>query len=787
MTALQTKLIRDLAYLRTQAVAIALVIGCGVATFVMSVSVLRSLERTRDRYYDDFRFAQLFVQVKRAPRGLAERLAEIPGVAAVQTRVVAELSLDLDDMAEAAVGRMVSIPDFGEPALNRLHLRRGRMPDPERRGEVLVNEAFALAHRLEPGDRLRALLNGRREELTVVGVALSPEYIYQIRAGDLFPDDRRFGVFWMRERPLAAAFDLTEAFNDASFALMHGAVEPEVIRRIDDLLAPYGGLGAVGRADQVSHRYVSDELAQLRAMASVPPAIFLLVAAFVLNVVLNRVIATQREQIAALKAFGYTPAELGWHFGQLALLIVLAGVAIGAAVGGWLGGGLAEMYGRFFRFARMDYRLDPAVVLLAGGFSVLAGAFGVTAALWRVMRLPAAEAMRPEAPARYRVTWLERTGLLRRLSQVMRMAVRQIERHPLRAALSTLGVALGVAVMILGSFTRDVVNYIIDFQFGAVQHYDYTITLYEPAAPDALPALARLPGVLRAEPYRAVPVRLAHGRRTHRAGLLGLAEDRELLQLRDTAERVVAVPADGLLLSEALARLLDVRRGDVLQVQVLEGSRPVRSLAVTDTLRDFSGLSAYMDLAALNRFMREGRLLSGAFLRIDPAAEARLHARLKATPRVAGASSQHAALRGFQDTLSENLLRMRLFNVAFAGIIAFGVVYNAARITLSERARELATLRVIGLTRAEVSGTLLGEVALLTLAALPLGLGLGRLLAGLAVKALETETQRFPLVVASSTYAAAAVTVLAAALVSGLVVRRRIDGLDLVAVLKSRD
>ena len=436
MRALQRKLLRDLITLRTQAVAIALVIASGVATFVMSISMLHSMERTRDAYYGECHFAHLFVTVKRAPERLATRLAEIPGVASVQTRVVVEVPLDLPDMLEPAVGRIVSIPDWGEPSLNRLHLRRGRLPEPDRRGEVVVNEAFALAHHLVPGDRFRAVLNGRRESLLVTGVALSPEYVYQIRGGDLFPDDRRFGVLWMRRRPLEAAFDLRQAFNDATFTVMHGAIEAAVIRRIDDLLAPYGGRGAIGRADQVSHRYLSDELTQLRAMAYVPPVIFLLVAAFVLNLVLGRLISTQREQIAVLKAFGYTRASLGWHYSQMALVIVFTGVALGAAAGFWLGENLAEIYANFFRFPTLLFRLDPLAVLQAAGVSLLASAIGVGSAVGRVVRLAPAEAMKPEAPAPYRPSWLERRGLSPWRSQTSRMIARQISRHPLRASLS---------------------------------------------------------------------------------------------------------------------------------------------------------------------------------------------------------------------------------------------------------------------------------------------------------------------------------------------------------------
>lgn len=787
MTALQHKLVRDLLYMKMQAAAIALVIGCGVATCVMSISVLRSLEAARDRYYETGRFAHLFAHAKRAPRQIAARIAEIPGVAGVETRIVAEAPLDMPGLPEQAVGRFVSIPDFGEPALNRLHLRSGRWPDPDRRGEVLVNEAFAAAHRMNPGSQFRAVLNGRRQDLVVAGVALSPEYIYQIRGGDLFPDDLRYGVIWMRDRQLAAAFDLTKSFNDVAVALMPRAVAGDVVLKLDALLAPYGGLGATGREEQVSNRYISDELTQLRAMASVPPAIFLLVSAFVLNVLVGRIITMQRDQIAMLKAFGYSPAALGWHYAQMTLVIVGAGTVIGTAAGAWFGSGLAELYARFFRFPSMHFRIDAGVVALAAGLSTAAGALGVASAVLRAMSLAPAEAMRPEAPAAYRPAWLERSGLGRWLTPSTRMIARQIERHPLRSALSTLGIALGIAVMMLGSFSKDVVNAIIAFQFGAVQHYDFLVTTFEPAPPEATHAFARLPGVLRAEPFRSVAVRLVHGRHARRVAVLGLAADRQLLIPRDSRELPAAVPPSGLLLSEKLAELLHVRPGEELTIEVLEGSRAVRTLPVAATLRDFSGLSAYMDLAALNRFMREGRIVSGAFLRVDPAASASLHSRLKASPAVAGVSSQLASLRSFESTFSENLLRMRLFNVAFASIIAFGVVYNAARITLSERARDLATLRVVGLTRREVWGTLAGEVAVLALAAVPIGLVVGRGLVEVAARALETETQRFPIVVSAVTCAEAVSTILAAALVSALAVGRRISHLDLVAVLKSRD
>lgn len=787
MKALQRKLLRDLRVLWTQAVAISLVVACGVATFVMSVSVLQSLERMAARYYDEARLPHLFAHLQRAPVSLERRLAEIPGVAAVQTRVVAEVTLDLPGVVEPAVGRLVSIPDRGEPVLSRLHLRRGRWPEAERRGEVLANEAFASAHGLQPGDSLRAVINGRREQLTVVGIALSPEYVYQIRGGDMVPDDRRFGVLWMRDRPLAAAFDLAKAFNDLAVAVTPGASLPEVTAGIDALLAPYGGRGAYGREEQVSHRTVANELSQLRAMALVAPVIFLLVAAFILNVVLNRMIATQREQIATLKAFGYTRREIGAHYLTFALLIVFAGTALGTAVGGWLGSGLADLYVRFFRFPDQHYEVSAGVLASAVGISALAGVLSVAMAILRVVRLAPAEAMRPEAPAQFHLGFLARPGHRHPLPPLAQLTLRQLARHPVRAALSALGIALGIAVMILGSFSSDLVDRLMQDQFEATQRFDYSVTFVEPSSREILHGTARLPGVLRTEGFRSVPVRLRHGPRSRLTSLLGLEPDTTLLRPIDLQGRPARLPARGLLLSEKLAQLLGVNPGDRLDVEVLEGARPVRSIAVAGTVRDFSGQAAYLSREELNAFLREGAVFSGAFLLADPREEPALYAQIKQTPRIAGVTSTQSLIASFRKLMSENLLRMRLFNVIFASIIAFGVVYNAARVTLSERAWELATLRVIGLTRREVSSTLLGEIGVLTLLAVPTGLVLGNLLSRLTVRALETETQHFPLVIEPATYAKAVITVLAATLISSLVVRRRIDRLDLVAVLKSRD
>jgi putative ABC transport system permease protein len=787
MTALTRKLLRDLWHMKGQAFAISLVVGSGVATFVMALNTLESLKNSRIAYYERYRFAEVFAQLKRAPDSLAERIAEIPGVARVQTRVVEDVNLDVAGMAEPAVGRLISIPEDRMPILNDLHLRSGRYIEPGRPGEVLVSEAFAQGHHLQPGDHVLAVINGHRQLLQIVGVALSPEYIISIQAGGLIPDDRRFGVFWMGYRELASAFDMYGAFNDVSLTLMAGASEPDVIRRLDLLTEPYGGLGAFGREDQVSHRYLSDEMSGLRTMGTIAPAIFLGVAAFLLNAMLSRIIATQREDIAMLKAFGYSNLQVGRHYLDFALVIVAVGMVLGTTAGMWLGHGLTDMYARFYRFPLSLYQVHGLVVALGFLVSLAAAVVGVSGAVRRAVRLPPAEAMRPEPPADYRPTLVERVGLQRLFSQPSRMILRHLERQPVKALLSCFGISLAAAILVVGSFMKDSLDAVMDLQFRKAQRQDVMLSLVEPASAGALDSIDHLPGVRYAEPFRSVPVRLRYRQHTRRAAIMGLERAPDLYRVLGDRDQSVPLPAAGLLMSAELARRLEARVGDRITVEVLDGRRPVRDVPLAGLVPDTFGLNVYMRLPALHALLQEGGSVSGAFLETDPTRTADLFRSLKETPRVAAVTLKEAALRNFQDTVGENLMRMRLFNMIFASIIAFGVVYNSARISLSERSRELATLRVMGFTRAEISMILLGEMAVLTLAAIPFGLVLGYGMAGWLASSMDTELFRLPWVVARSTYGFAVAVVLAAALFSALVVRRKLDYLDLVAVLKARD
>lgn len=787
MRALNRKLVRDLWHMRGQMAAIGVVVACGVATVVTTRTSYTSLLASRASYYEQYRFADVFVHLKRAPASAGFQLAALPGVASLETRIVSGVTLDVPGLPEPATGLLVSIPERGRPILNDLHLRRGRWLEPGRREEVLASEAFAAANGLVVGDSLGAVLNGRWQRLRIVGIAISPEYVYEIGEGGLFPDNRRFGILWMSHNAMAAAFDMTGAFNDAALHLERRASLSDVLGAVDRALERYGGMGAYGRHDQVSARFLEDEIAQNRVSGTVVPAIFLGIAAFLLNLVLGRLVTTEREQIAVLKAFGYSDWVVGWHYLKFALVALLLGSAAGVGLGLRFAALTISRYADFYRFPEFVFRLDWTALILGVFVTVVAAVLGAVSAVRRVVTLPPAAAMQPERPARFRGGVFERLGLDRRLRVPGRLIARNLERRPIKAALSVLGIALAVAVLLVGRFFVDAILRIADVQFRHVQRENLVVVFNASQPAHAVYDLGHLPGVLRVEPFRSIPARLRAGHHSRRGALLGLERGAELRRLVGADFRVTPLPPEGLVLTAKLAEILRVTPGDSVTVEVLEGARAVRRVPVVGTVNELVGLSAYMDAGALHGLLREGNTVSGAFLRVDPAAAPSLYDRLKRLPGVAGVSSRDAALASFEATLARSIGLLTTILVGFAGALAVAMVYNAARIALSERARELASLRVLGFTRGEISVMLLGEQALLALSGIVAGLGIGYGLCAILAGLYQWELFRIPLVLSGRTYAFAVAVIAAAALGSGLLVRRRLNRLDLVAVLKTRE
>lgn len=787
MRMLDRKLLRDLRRIWMQCIAIALVLGCGIMVMILSSGTQRSLEATRAEYYERNRFGDVFASLTRAPRGLLSQIAEIDGAARVEGRVVLTALVDLEGKPGPASALVISVPPSGEPVLNLPILRNGRMPQPDHLEEVAVSEAFAEANGLGPGARFRAVLDGRMRTLRVTGVVISPEYIYTVGTGAMEPDDENFGILWMSERAAAALTDLEGAFNDLSLTLARGADERAVIAALDRILAPYGGSGAHGRDRQASNVFIEGELKQLGAMATVLPPIFLLVSAVLVNLVLGRLVALDRAQIGLFKALGYPTRAIAAHYTKMTLGIGIAGVSLGWAFGWWLGHELTELYTQFFRFPRLIYRPAAAPLAISGALGMAAVVLGGLRAVRAATRLAPAVAMAPAAPPVYHRGWLDRLGGCLGLRQTSMMILRSLFRWPGRAAVTLFGVTGSVAVLVASFFTFDAIELMMEELFERANRQHATITLTDPVNARATLDALSLPGVIASEGVYAAPVRLVAGTASRLVTLQGREAGARLARLLDPEGNPVAVPGSGLVLAEGLAERLNLRPGDLVRLDLLSAPRGSWEIPVAAVIRQSLGQDAYIDGETFFRLIGQAPQVNMIHLAIDRNELATLQAKTKETPAIARFTLWSDVRRQFEETLDESLVTMTAIFASLGMLITIGVVYNAARIQLAERAHELASLRVLGFRRGEVGYVLVAEQMLLTLLAIPLGWLAGYGFCAMMAEGFSTEVVSIPVIVTRRTYAVAAIIVILTAFASALVVRRSLDRIDIVSAMKQKE
>lgn len=787
MSPLDRKLLRDLWRIKGQASAIGAVIAVGVLMLVMMSGLVTSLDETRRAYYERYRLAEVFAPVKRAPEHLLAELAAVPGVGTVEGRITGHALIDLAGLDLPLRALAVSIPDFRAPRLNDFYLSAGRLPRREHPDEILLLKGFADAHRLRPGDTFKVTINGARHRLRIVGLAQAPEFLYITAPGEIMSDDARYGVIWMSLTAISAAYDLDGAFNEALLSLGRYAQLPAVLDGVDRILEPYGGLGAYSLEDQTSNRFISEEIAGLRATAKAVPPIFLAVAAFLLYIVISRMVQAERGQIGLIKAFGYTNLETGAHYFKLIVVIAAGGAIVGCLLGIAAGRALVDMYLLYFKFPFLIFQLEPMSFITGFLVSVLSASAGGLLVLRQVFKLTPASAMRPATPPDFSHTGSLARYVQSRLDQPSRMVIRRLTRQPGRMAGATLGIAAGMALSVAMIGIMNGFNRTIDLTFNVVDHSDLSLSFNEPLSDAVVFTLQSLPGVIEVEPIRYVPVVLHHGLNRYLGTITGLTPDARLYRAVNRSMETIPLRENGIFLGQALASILGVRPGDSLTVEVREGRRPTLTIPVAGVAETLLGAPVFMDLGSLNRSLREPNRISGAYLRIDSARRGAIYRALKDMPMVAGVSLKDDARGALQKQMDSGAGAMRYVMIAIASIITFGIVYNAARIAYAERARDLASLRVIGFSRGETAFVLLGELAVVTLAALPLGAVLGYYLSFAVAVGFSTDLYQIPAVFSPQSYGMAALAVMSAAAVSGWLVKRDIDTADLVSALKIRE
>jgi len=752
LSPLKRKLLRDLNRRKISVLVLAAIVMVGVGSLILMTSVYRDLDAARAAYYRDQRLGDFIIDLKRAPESAPELAAGLPQIREAHGRVSMATLLDLDGAEEPLTGLVLSLPPDRRPVLNDVLLRSGAwFSGPDER-EALLDHAFAAANRLEPGDRLKVLLLDQQHEVLVVGTVMSPEFVYVIPAGGGFaPDPARFGVLFMPEEFLQRACDLEGAYNqilgrvfDASPAALARTLE-----LLEDLYDPWGVLQATAMIDQPSVRFLNDELRGLKVSSFIQPAVFLGVAMLILNVLAGRIVAQQRAIIGTLRAVGYSPAALAGHFLAFGLAIGLFGGLAGSALAVWLQPLMIGLYRQFYALPRFEAHFHADLHLLGMATSLLFAGAGTVRAARRAARLHPALAMRPPPPERGSHVWLEGVGIVwERLSFRWRLVLRSIFRNPFRSGVNVFAVAVSGSIIVMTFGMVDSLDYLMDYEFRAVSRQELTIALRDPAGPRAPAEFGALAGVSLVEPQLNVPARLSYGSRTKRLGVVGLPRGNRLYTPLDGDGRPITIPPEGLVLADKVARLLGVRVGDVLTLRPLIGQRREVRAPVVAVVPTFLGLGAYADLQYLSRLIGEewaaNALLGSTYDKQDLRAT---YAEIKEHPTVVGVARRLRALEQMQETFGRNMGVMLTIMVFFAGLIGFGSVVNTSLVSLSEREREVGTLRVLGYGPGEVAAILRGEQ--LILSALGVGLGLigGIGLSHLLARAYDTELYRFPVVI----------------------------------------
>ena len=786
MTGLHRKLFRDFVSLGPQVFTIALLILGGLSVMFSSWSSYESLERAKNFFYNEYQFGDIFVDIVRAPESIVHKISQWEGVRRVESRILKDGLIDVPGQIEPALGRFISWKGIHQK-INLIYLRQGRMPQKNSVTEVVVHEAFAVAHHLKVGDSLQVLLAGKKRKLIISGVGLSAEYVYALSPVAPLPDDKHFGIFWVRQEDMESWTSMNGSLNSLQIQVEDYRYLEELKRKLDILLQPYGSIQSYDRSQQVSHIFVQDEIRQQRVMAIIVPFIFLSVAMFILNIILSRVITLHRAPIATLKALGYSSISLFLHYFQLVTLILLAGILPSLFCGAWIGQWYSKLYQDFFRFPSIDFHLAPQAIFLGFSAGLIPGWIGALNTLKKVISLQPAEALRPPTPPPFQKGLFEKFKIFQSMGIFSKMILRSMLFRPWRLFFSVMGIAASLAILINGSFWTDVIDFMIQRQFQEMHREDLTITLNHPRHLSVFAELKHLPGVFMLEGQRSVPVRIQFQNKKKEISVLGWNPHAVLSRILDKDGREIQPAQGGVVLSRYFESSFGLKIGDKVIMKLLQGSQSQWDVPVMGFVDDMMGQQAYVWKSDLHHWLKESEVVETIHMKIDPQYSNSIYVALKEKPEVLGITIRKLLLESFTQSVGDMILVFTMILFLFALAIAAAVIYNSARIGFSERGWELASLRILGFGIWKTFEVIFLDIGIQVLLAILPGLGLGFGLSYLSTSFIQNDTFKFPLVIHPSTYGLAVLVLMFTFLGSGMFLYRQVSGLDFSDALKARE
>ena len=747
---LHRKLLRELLASGMTVLAIVLVTMVGIACFVAMRSAHRNLSWARDYYYSRGRMADFWISVKKLPRGELARLKDVPGIVEIEPRIRFPVTVDLPDQNKPLAGVAISLPDSFRPTLNQIEILRGGYFTGTQPKEVIVNDVFAEAHGLRVGDKITLNLGRRREDLTIVGTAFSCEFVYPLGPAAIVPDREGFGIFYLKDSFAQDVYDMAGAANELVGRLTPAAREAartilaELERRIDE----YGVISNVPLDEYPSNTFLSQEIEGLRAFAFIIPAVFLIVAGIIVNIVMIRRIEQQRIIIGTLKALGMDDRLIGWHVLEYALAVGALGGILGCGLGQWLANSMTYLYGRFYEFPRLPSRCYPDLHIEAVALAILAAAAGGWQGMRRSLTLEPATAMRPAAPPVGGSVFLERLRFFwQTLTPPWRMVFRYLLRHPFRTVAGLVTGLLATAVMSMILSLTIGIDYLMTFHFQWVYRSDATLVLKNEQNDTVMDEVRQLPGVRWVEPVLAVPVTLRYQGREKLTAVTGLRQDRRLTVPRDRLGHAIAIPPVGFVISRQLAQEFGLAAGDEVEWRPVKGRREWYRSPITSIADDYVGTAVYANIAYLTQVLGEEYPVNRIQISLDrnPQQRLRFFQSLKKLAEVEEVLNHADMKANLENTLLRNIWVILSFEIGFAGSLFFGALLSAGVIAVEERRREFGALYVTGYTPLQIGGLLAREHLVILTLGLIMGLPLGYVLADYVVATHQSDVLRMPL------------------------------------------
>ena len=778
------KLGRDFMGLLAPAIVLSLVMTAGLSSLIMSRSVLKSLLESKKRTYQQLQFADLFIPLVRIPRNALERLKQFDEVQRVECRITADGQVLLPSEKQNIQARFHSLASEGS-VLNVLKIMDGRFPPHSSYTNALLSDAFASAWKIKPGDTVELLLKGRKLKLRVSGLVRSAEYVYQAGSATSIPEDRLFSVWWINERLLEEIMQMRSSCNDILMSLKRGSHWHALQKPMEKILRPFGYTQMIPRDRQISNYFIESELTQLKAMAIFVPGIFLSVTLFLLNITMARVLLTQRESIGTLYAFGLPRIQLLLNTLILGLLCLVPGAILGMFFGWWLAKEVFRIYLEFYRFAYSEFQFDTNSALLSILLCITTGLAGSAFALRGLLSNTPAALLRPNPPAHTRSTRFDSLGVLRHLSLTTRMSLRNLFRRPFQSIVTAAGLAISLALLVFARFERIAISQMIEREFELTQLQTHTF-LFSTRLPNSIGNSIRYllpPGLL--ETHLTLPVILEKGIASRE---LTLQIKRETHQLRgDAPERQRTLTHSGLSLSRSLAEALNVKPGDDVQITTREAIPKSATIRISNLNENLLGYVASLPENEFRKIWPSEASTNSALFRATLGSITPTKRLADTIPTLSGALEKNFEKKIFEKTVAENIGIFENFMIAFAILIAIGVLYNNARIQFAERQSELSLLRAVGFLEIELTFLFWSDYIILTSLSLAPGLLLGRWLVEWVMRGIETEMFRIPVDISGTTYIWACLVLFLGIFFAAILIQPHIRKIPFITVLKTKE